>query len=540
MCNDVKHSIPAVPTARLRALGAALLLLGMPAWALAAAGQAIFVLGSASVINDGGEHVLKKGDDVDTGDIVVTNAKAHVQLRMDDGGLIAVRPDSHFRIDEFHHSGDKAVDKSNFSLLKGGFRSVTGAIGQANKKAYSVKTPVATIGIRGTDYTARLCDADCAGLAGDGLYLGVFSGGVVLSNDAGSIDVAPNEYGYVGGSAAQPQLLPELPSTLLFVQNDTAVQPRTKTAVATTVDSATVMTASSIATSTQGIDQAGNRVTLTYVEPVVQSPAVVVTTPVAERVVGFGLSALPGYTSMTGSTLQATSDVTASGTDLSGFNATLANGATTAGVLTVDTATATASDGGSNALTGISWGRWSGGTASVSDSTGTTLTTVDLSTQSLHWIAGAETTQALALPLTGTATYNFAGGTRPTDNAGNVGAVNTMTLGVDFLNQNVSANVSVVVGGNQWDAQASSATLNSNGSFGAAFDTVSLSSATLTSPSNLQGQFNGALVGPADATTQAPIGATLSYQMSGDAMDMNAGLATVTTSVAGVGALTLQ
>lgn len=49
-----------------------------------------------------------------------------------------------------------------FRLVKGGFRSVSGLIGKVNQDNYRVSTPVATIGIRGTRYSARLCQGDCA------------------------------------------------------------------------------------------------------------------------------------------------------------------------------------------------------------------------------------------------------------------------------------------------------------------------------------------------------------------------------------------
>lgn len=49
-----------------------------------------------------------------------------------------------------------------FRLLKGGFRAVSGLIGKANPAEYRVSTPVATIGIRGTDYLVVICDAACA------------------------------------------------------------------------------------------------------------------------------------------------------------------------------------------------------------------------------------------------------------------------------------------------------------------------------------------------------------------------------------------
>lgn len=54
------------------------------------------------------------------------------------------------------------TSRAFFRLLKGGFRSVSGLIGKANHDDYRVSTPVATIGIRGTQYGARLCQGDCS------------------------------------------------------------------------------------------------------------------------------------------------------------------------------------------------------------------------------------------------------------------------------------------------------------------------------------------------------------------------------------------
>lgn len=61
--------------------------------------------------------------------------------------------------------GDQERDlgsRAFLSLLKGGFRAVSGSIGKLNREEYRIVTPVATIGIRGTDYFAVLCDETCA------------------------------------------------------------------------------------------------------------------------------------------------------------------------------------------------------------------------------------------------------------------------------------------------------------------------------------------------------------------------------------------
>ncbi|MEK6748679.1 MAG: FecR family protein [Pseudomonadota bacterium] len=187
------------------------------AWA-STAGKAIFVLGEVKAKDaTQAERKLGKGDEINTGDTIITSLKGQAHVQMSDGGMIAIRPGSEFRIDEYAYDGKTDSDKSVFSLLKGGFRSITGAIGQANKSAYGVKTPVATIGIRGTDYLARLCAADCGnGTTGDGLYVTVLTGGVAVANSGGSVDIAPGQFGFAASTGATPSLLPSAPSGGLF------------------------------------------------------------------------------------------------------------------------------------------------------------------------------------------------------------------------------------------------------------------------------------------------------------------------------------
>jgi hypothetical protein len=94
-----------------------------------------------------------------------------------------------------------------FKLLKGGFRAVSGLIGKVDRNEYRISTPVATIGIRGTDYLLVLCDEKCrtdpilndsvpesSQLEG-GLVVGVVSGGVaVLNNQGKEAALTENQY----------------------------------------------------------------------------------------------------------------------------------------------------------------------------------------------------------------------------------------------------------------------------------------------------------------------------------------------------------
>lgn len=198
-----------------------LLLISIPTTALAYAGKALYVIGKVIVTTESGdEQRIRRSDELNQGDTVITNDRSQIQIRMSDGTLLAVRPNSKFRIDDYVHEENVDTDKSHYSLVKGTFRSITGSIGKKNKESYMVNTPVGTIGIRGTDFSARLCDSDC-GDANDGLYVGVMEGEVVLNNDGGEVNVTPGDFGYMQDQSVEPSQLEGSPGDLLFAHTDT-------------------------------------------------------------------------------------------------------------------------------------------------------------------------------------------------------------------------------------------------------------------------------------------------------------------------------
>lgn len=150
-------------------LGLALLAAAGPAWG--EAGRVLYVTGQATLVR-GDEVPVTKGMAVVSGDTLVTGDNGRVQLLMADGDRIALRPRTRFTIDEFSGpSRDKpgqpvaarpSAWKSFYSLARGGIRTLTQSLGQRDSSSYQVRTPVATIGIRGTDYTLLYCPAGCA------------------------------------------------------------------------------------------------------------------------------------------------------------------------------------------------------------------------------------------------------------------------------------------------------------------------------------------------------------------------------------------
>ena len=118
----------------------------------AVAGHVQFVSGDVQITNSAGQtHQAQKGEAISEGDTVTSAPTASAQIKMQDGGFVAVRADTKLKFDQFVFRGKQdGSERSFFSLFKGGFRAVTGLIGQVNKQNYKITTPAATIGIRAT------------------------------------------------------------------------------------------------------------------------------------------------------------------------------------------------------------------------------------------------------------------------------------------------------------------------------------------------------------------------------------------------------
>lgn len=173
-------------------------------------GRVIISSGQLQAISQNGARDLARNDRIREGETVRTGTKGYAQIRFRDGALMTLRSDSEVRIDEYRYEGKQdGNEKALMSLLKGGFRTITGLIGRTNKRNYSVRTPVATIGIRGTHYGLALCDGGC-GNNENGLYGGVVDGAIVVKNDTGEHLFTNDQYFHVaqGGSKIEGLIAP--------------------------------------------------------------------------------------------------------------------------------------------------------------------------------------------------------------------------------------------------------------------------------------------------------------------------------------------
>ncbi len=171
----------------------------------AVAGKFQFVNGEVQVIDTAGKSRLaQKGGAIDEGETVSSSGNGFAQIKMEDGGFFAVRPDTQFKVDTFQFNGkEDGSEKGVFSLIKGSLRSVTGLIGKKHKDNYKIQTATSTIGIRGSG--ADVGHNDAIGTAVRTLFGGhsLTSGGKTIVTGPGQTALAP--------PGQEPRFVPNFP-----------------------------------------------------------------------------------------------------------------------------------------------------------------------------------------------------------------------------------------------------------------------------------------------------------------------------------------
>jgi hypothetical protein len=136
---------------------------------------------------------------------------------------------------------------------------------------------------------------------------------------------------------------------------------------------------------------------------------------------------------------------------------------------TYSIAGATAVERGTDPVSGISWGRWSGGTQSVLNraTVGVAPATQATPASGMHWLLGPSMTAAVDLPVSGTFNYVLAGGTTPTDQAGVTGVVQAATLSANFTAMTANVGLTVAMPTATLTASATGMPISTSGFFNA-------------------------------------------------------------------------
>lgn len=136
---------------------ASLMLVSFSAVSATEVGEVKFASGvlTGQVGNDA-PRILGKGLPLHNGETLNTGSSGFAVIKLEDGTRMTLRPNTSFKI--VNVDARKGKENAFLRLFRGGFRAITGFISKSNPDAFRVGTAVATIGIRGTDFDARLCE----------------------------------------------------------------------------------------------------------------------------------------------------------------------------------------------------------------------------------------------------------------------------------------------------------------------------------------------------------------------------------------------
>lgn len=110
-------------------------------------GTAMDVDPSAIIRVSGAARPIISGNRVSQGDVIQTRRSGQVQLLFDDHTRIVVGPNSRLVIDSVLMKSKRSASRFAVTAVKGSFRFISG---RSSKSAYQIRTPTATMGVRGT------------------------------------------------------------------------------------------------------------------------------------------------------------------------------------------------------------------------------------------------------------------------------------------------------------------------------------------------------------------------------------------------------
>ncbi len=179
-----------------------------PAMKVPPVGRVVWVKGIFKAISsDHQERSLEQTSIIYLHDTLVTDIDSQAQIVFTDNTLMTFKPGTKFVIEDYSFEPQQengSVGKYFVNLIEGGFRTITGLIAKNDPSSYQVNTPVATIGVRGTDYIAYFSDGR--------LDLGYYNGTpCVMAGGAQSCLNADNQYAEVTGPGMVPRIVKTQP-----------------------------------------------------------------------------------------------------------------------------------------------------------------------------------------------------------------------------------------------------------------------------------------------------------------------------------------
>lgn len=157
---------------------------------------------------------LTSGDNIYLGDMIETGPLSGMQIMLLDETVFTIGPEAALTIDTFVYDPATSAGQVTASVVKGAFRFVSGRVAKEEPRNMSVRTPVGTIGIRGTSAAGRVSPPDADGnvvanivLLGPGVDNNATerAGRIIVSNGGQSVEISRSGFGTtISGLAGIP------------------------------------------------------------------------------------------------------------------------------------------------------------------------------------------------------------------------------------------------------------------------------------------------------------------------------------------------
>ncbi|MBL8699637.1 MAG: FecR domain-containing protein [Alphaproteobacteria bacterium] len=168
---------------------------------------------------------MASGEPVFMGDRIGTGAESGLQLMLLDETTLTIGPNSAVTVDEFVYDPARGTGKVGLSVTRGAFRFITGKVARNEPQNVELRTPVGTVGIRGTIVVGRVEDNGrvVVALAGPGPNnnLGAPRGGFDFITPGGTVSARKPGWGVSIEPGSTPRSLQFSPADL------DAIGPRT-------------------------------------------------------------------------------------------------------------------------------------------------------------------------------------------------------------------------------------------------------------------------------------------------------------------------
>lgn len=132
-------------------------------------GEVSLVLGRAYLERDEARVLIEAGAKVRVGDRVFTEAGGHVHVRFVDDALVSVRPSSTLDVVRYDYDASKPENSAvKFELSEGVARAISGEAAKSARERFRMNTPIAAIGVRGTDFVVSANSRSTRALVNEG------------------------------------------------------------------------------------------------------------------------------------------------------------------------------------------------------------------------------------------------------------------------------------------------------------------------------------------------------------------------------------